>query len=162
MEQWHSTQEVFWHNPAPWSRRGTRIGGNQFYKRPGASSIIQDSAKKPKTHVFTTNIFRNKRTQPLLTLLITFKGPIKGDVFPRAGGTFCGLSPSDWFRVFDCSETPVNKKTRDMFGDVFAKFIGMSLEVCLGAFGRLLRMLLGSFSRWTNGHEPIDNYWTYL
>ena len=43
---------VFGHNMAPWSRRGTKVGENDFYKPSGASYTLEDPRKLQTIYVF--------------------------------------------------------------------------------------------------------------
>ena len=53
-------QRLFGNNSALWSRRVTRIVGNDSNKRPGASYTLQDLGNTPQTYVFEPNLVPEK------------------------------------------------------------------------------------------------------
>ena len=64
-------RRFFGHNSAPWSRRGTRIGGNDSNKRPGAPQTLQHLEKKKLCIILA--FWNHKRKHVSLALLLPSK-----------------------------------------------------------------------------------------
>jgi len=71
----NSIRRVFRYNSLLPQRRGTRIGGSDSYKPPGASQTLQNPQHKPKTYAFGHNSAPSRNSDMLLWQDSAYKSP---------------------------------------------------------------------------------------